>query len=135
MNKLLLLIIATSFFACPTKRQVTEEKVVVAYVTSWSNVVPNPFVMTHINYAFGHVTDSFDGVRIDNPERLRMLTELKRQNPQWHVLLSVGGWGSGRFSEMVASKETRLAFCRDCKRVMKEHNLDGIDIDSDEIAL
>ena len=129
MNKLLLLIIATSFFACTTKRQVTEEKVVVAYVTSWSNVIPNPFVMTHINYAFGHVTDSFDGVRIDNPERLRMLTELKRQNPQLHVLLSVGGWGSGRFSEMVASKETRLAFCRDCKRVMKKYNLDGIDID------
>lgn len=129
MKKLLYILISLSFLACTTKRQVTEEKVIVAYVTSWSKVMPNPHVMTHINYAFGHVTDSFDGVRIDNEERLRMIAELKAQNPQLRILLSVGGWGSGRFSEMVASDTTRLAFCRDCKRVVKEYNLDGIDID------
>lgn len=129
MKKIALIVaFAALLVACATKQSV-EEKVVVAYVTSWSRIVPNPNVMTHINYAFGHVTESFDGVRIDNPERLRMLTELKTQNPQLHVLLSVGGWGSGRFSEMVASDETRLAFCRDCQRVVKEYNLDGIDID------
>lgn len=46
-------------------------KVIVAYVTSWSNIVPEPQYMTHINYAFGHVNESFDGVRIDNEERLK----------------------------------------------------------------
>ena len=103
--------------------------VVVAYVTSWTNEVPDPTVMTHINYAFGHVNDTFNGVRIDNPERLRMITGLKKQNPAMKVMLSVGGWGSGRFSEMAATKENRQAFARDCQRVVKEFGLDGIDID------
>lgn len=53
-------------------------KVIVAYVTSWSRVMPDPKTMTHINYAFGHVTNTFDGVRIDNPERLRSIVELKK---------------------------------------------------------
>ena len=103
--------------------------VVVAYVTSWTNEVPDPTVMTHINYAFGHVNDTFNGVRIDNPDRLRMITGLKKQNPALKVMLSVGGWGSGRFSEMAATKENRQAFARDCQRVVKEFGLDGIDID------
>ena len=86
-------------------------------------------MMTHINYAFGHVNDTFDGVRIDNPDRLRMIVGLKAQNPALRVMLSVGGWGSGRFSEMAATKENRMAFARDCKRVVEEFGLDGIDID------
>ena len=105
------------------------EMVVGAYVTSWTDEVPDPHVMTHINYAFGHVNDSFDGVRIDNPERLKMIVGLKQQNPQLKVLLSIGGWGSGRFSEMAASKENRAKFANDCLRVVKEFVLDGIDID------
>jgi GH18 family chitinase len=105
------------------------EMVVGAYVTSWTDEVPDPHVMTHINYAFGHVNDSFDGVRIDNPERLRMIVELKQQNLKLKVLLSIGGWGSGRFSEMAASKENREKFANDCQRVVKEYGLDGIDID------
>lgn len=51
----------------------TEDKVVVAYVTSWSKVMPDPKYMTHINYAFGHVNETFDGVGIANPERLQQI--------------------------------------------------------------
>ena len=105
------------------------EKVVVAYVTSWSRVMPDAQYMTHINYAFGHVTKSFDGVRIDNEARLRAITALKKDNPHLKVLLSVGGWASGNFSEMAADKHLRRSFAKDCKRVMREFDLDGIDID------
>ena len=111
------------------KKQQQDNTVIVAYVTSWTNEVPDPSTMTHINYAFGHVNDTFDGVRIDNPDRLRMIVGLKAKNPALRVMLSVGGWGSGRFSEMAASKENRMAFARDCKRVVEEFGLDGIDID------
>ena len=48
------------------KKQQQDNTVIVAYVTSWTNEVPDPSMMTHINYAFGHVNDTFDGVRIDN---------------------------------------------------------------------
>ena len=111
------------------KQGKTDDMVVVAYVTSWTNEVPDPTVMTHINYAFGHVSDSFDGVRIDNPDRLRMIVALKQQNPSLKVMLSVGGWGSGRFSEMAASEQNRKAFVKDCRRKVDEFGLDGIDID------
>ena len=105
-------------------------RIVVAYVTSNAKAeLPDPFVMTHINYAFGHVKETFDGVRIDNPERLHQIVGLKAQNPALKVQLSIGGWGSGRFSEMAADPKLRKSFAKDCARVMKEFHLDGIDID------
>lgn len=106
-----------------------QEKVIVAYVTSWSDIIPNPDHVTHINYAFGHVTDEFNGLRIDNPQRLHKIAALKTKAPKLKVLLSVGGWCSGNFSEMAASKENRLAFAQDCRKAVETYNLDGIDID------
>ncbi len=111
------------------KKQAADDMVIVAYVTSWTNEVPDPTMMTHINYAFGHVNETFDGVKIDNPDRLRMIVGLKSKNPALKVMLSIGGWGSGRFSEMAASAKNREAFVKDCARVVKDFGLDGIDID------
>lgn len=121
-------ILTLALLLCLIQAQ-TAERVVVAYVTSWTQAIPDPTIMTHINYAFGHVNDSFDGVRIDNPDRLRMIVDLKKQNPKLRVLLSVGGWGSGRFSEMAASDKNRLLFAKECRRVVDDFGLDGIDID------
>lgn len=117
-----------SLSAC-SQKPVEKEYVVVAYVTSWTDVIPDPTVMTHINYAFGHVNDTFDGVRIDNPDRLADLVSLKKDNPELNVMLSVGGWGSGRFSEMASDSLRRMAFAKDCMRAVREFGLDGIDID------
>ena len=55
----------------------TDSKVIVAYVTSWTDIMPDPVFMTHINYAFGHVNETFNGVRVDNPERLKAIVALK----------------------------------------------------------
>ena len=119
-----------AFCACASPSEVAEnDSVVVAYVTSWSDVIPDPFCMTHINYAFGHVNDTFDGVRVDNPQRLKDMVALKKVNPDLKVMLSVGGWGSGRFSEMAMDRKLRRSFADDCLRVVEEFGLDGIDID------
>jgi len=107
----------------------TRKPVVVAYVTAGSNEVPDPTVMTHINYAFGVVNETFDGVTIQRPDRLRMIAALKQVNPHLKVMLSIGGWTAGRFSEMAATKENREAFARDCRRIVDEYGLDGIDMD------
>lgn len=105
-------------------------RAVVAYVTSWSSVMPDPTCMTHINYAFGHVSESFDGVGIANEARLREIAKmLDESKSPTKILLSIGGWGSGRFSEMVANDDLRGAFAADCKRVIEEYGLDGVDID------
>lgn len=106
-----------------------ESGIVLAYVTSWSRIMPDPNMVTHINYAFGHVNKTFNGVRIDNPDRLRAIVELKKQKPALKVMLSIGGWGSGNFSEMAASSENRIAFASDCLKVVETFGLDGIDLD------
>ena len=103
-------------------------RIVVAYVTSNPTVMPDPSRMTHINYAFGHVNDTFNGVRINNESRLHSITALKKDAPWLKVCLSIGGWGSGRFSEMAATDENRKAFAADCARVVAEFDLDGIDL-------
>jgi alpha-L-rhamnosidase len=105
------------------------ENIIVAYVTAGSNEVPDPTVMTHINYAFGGVNQTFNGVNVGNPDRLRMIVGLKQYNPKLKILLSIGGWTSGRFSEMAATSENRKAFAKDCKRIVDEFGLDGIDMD------
>lgn len=106
-----------------------EEKVIVAYVTSWSDVIPDPSHFTILNYAFGHVNDTFDGVKIDNIERFQQMIRLKEKNPDLKVLLSIGGWGSGRFSEMAASDSLRKAFAKSCGKLIEQYKFDGIDID------
>lgn len=129
MKKIYLLsLLVCCLLGCNAKKA-EKSPVVLAYVTSWSSVIPDPNVVTHINYAFGHVTDSFDGVRIDNEERLKTIVGLKQKNPALKIFLSIGGWGSGRFSEMAASPENRKAFASDCKQVVDKFALDGIDID------
>lgn len=106
-----------------------ENTVVASYVTSWTEVMPDAFLTTHLNYAFAHVNESFDGVRIDSLDRLKAIVSLKQKNPDLKVILSIGGWGSGNFSEMAADKALRRSFCRDCARKAKALSLDGIDID------
>lgn len=128
MKEKLLLLFALLLSLASAQAQ-ADQKVVVAYVTSWTHTIPDPTVMTHLNYAFGHVSESFDGVGIANPERLRQMVALKKKAPGLKVLLSIGGWGSGRFSEMAASDSLRQSFARDARRVADEYGLDGIDID------
>lgn len=135
MKKILYSILIISLFSCTgntakqSKAETEQSKVIVAYVTSWSQIMPDPSYMTHINYAFGHVNDTFDGIRIDNEERLKQIVALKKQHPSLKILLSVGGWGSGRFSEMASDEQYRKQFAEDCLRVVNEFHLDGIDID------
>lgn len=120
-----ILLIAVSGYAQPK----ASKRVIVAYVTSWTTVMPDPEYITHLNYAFGHVNEQFNGIRVDNEARLKSLTGLKAKYPALKVMLSVGGWGSGRFSEMAATAENRKGFAEDCVRLIKAFNLDGIDID------
>lgn len=111
------------------RRKRVKNHVVIAYATSWSKAIPDAACVTHINYAFGHVNKTFDGVHIDLPENLRAIVSLKRRSPQLKVLLAIGGWTSGGFSEMAADSVLRSAFAQDCRRTAESMGLDGFDID------
>jgi chitinase len=132
---LIFLFVSTIISACSSRNAgnlepaATADPVVLAYVTSWNDDIVDPTYITHINYSFGHVNDAFNGVRIDNEERLKLMVGLKEKKPELKVLLSIGGWGSDRFSEMAADEANRKAFAADCRRVVEQFGLDGIDLD------
>ncbi|MBR1468640.1 MAG: glycoside hydrolase family 18 protein [Prevotella sp.] len=114
--------------SAPAKTQ--QQPIIVAYVASWGTQrMPDPSLMTHLNYAFGNVTKTFDGVSIQNTDFLLKVMKLKERNPKLKIILSIGGWTAGNFSEMAADERCRLSFARDCKRVVDEYGFDGIDID------
>ena len=126
---LLYVFVAVSCTDSPKVEQAPANKVLIAYVTSWSSREVDPQYLTHINYAFGHVDSTFAGVRVDNPKRLQGIVALKKDYPHLKVLLSIGGWGSGNFSEMAADSASRWSFALDCAEKVREFGLDGIDID------
>ena len=116
-------------FITSCQQQSGPEKYVLAYVTSGATSVPDTKYITHINYAFGKVNERFDGIDIQNEERLHQIAALKKQAPQLKILLSLGGWGAGRFSEMAADEQKRRAFAANCRQIMDEFKIDGVDID------
>ncbi|MND97274.1 Chitinase A1 precursor [compost metagenome] len=60
---------------------------------------------------------------------LKLLPVLRKQNPELKVLLSVGGWGARGFSGAAATPESRTVFIRSVLDVIKQYQLDGIDLD------
>lgn len=127
--KLLGFALLSIFYCTCCFGQKQHSKVVVAYVTSGTEVMPDPKYITHINYAFGHVNNTFNGVVVENPARLAAIAALKSKNKNLKVLLSIGGWGSGGFSEMAANEYNRNRFADSCAVLIQQYNLDGIDVD------
>ncbi|MCQ2158370.1 MAG: glycosyl hydrolase family 18 protein [Bacteroidales bacterium] len=102
----------------------------VGYVTYWDTVMPPLQYVTHINYAFGKVANTFDAVTIKTPSRLqKIVKERNEKYPDVKVLLSIGGWGAGNFSEMAADSLKRMKFCKSCLSACQNYGLDGIDMD------
>ena len=105
------------------------ESVIAGYAVYWEDTLPDPSLLTHINYAFAHIKNDFETLDIKQESRLSRIAGLKKTNPSLKVLLSVGGWEAGNFSEMAASEAHRKAFCQNCLAAVMKYGLDGIDID------
>jgi chitinase len=84
-----------------------------------------------INFAFATVTPAHDVVfpRPTAPASLRTLTALRSQNPALRIVLSIGGWGAGNFSEAALDADARARFARSAVALVQQHDLDGVDID------
>ena len=101
--------------------------------------------ITHLNYSFGLIyhDEALNEQNVPNdPEKLhtiylpdkvksdlKQIPELKKKNPNLKVLLSVGGWGCRGFSALASTAEGRKKFANSALEIVKEYNLDGIDID------
>jgi chitinase len=86
--------------------------------------------LTHINYAFALIKDGeiVNGHKNDH-QNLEILEKLKKGS-DLKIIISVGGWtGSGPFSDMALTKESRRKFIKSAMVFMETYGLDGIDID------
>jgi len=83
--------------------------------------------LTHINLAFGVIRDGL--LHMGGLPNITELPRIRSDNPHLRIVLSVGGWGAGGFSDMAKTAQGRNAFAESCARVADQHRLDGIDID------
>ncbi|MEC0093579.1 glycoside hydrolase family 18 protein [Paenibacillus macquariensis] len=83
--------------------------------------------LTHLNVAFGHVKD--DVIITDHIKHMDMLQKIKDEHPELNLILSVGGWSAGGFSEAASSEEGRSAMANSAVRVLIDYPFDGIDLD------
>ncbi|WP_138494966.1 glycoside hydrolase family 18 protein [Paenibacillus pinistramenti] len=83
--------------------------------------------LTHLNIAFGHVKD--DEIQTAHLISLEQLPDLKKMNPDLTILLSVGGWSAGGFSEAASTSEGRSRMAKSAVKVVENYAIDGIDLD------
>ena len=105
---------------------------VVGYVSDAATLPPiSARKLDVINFAFATVNPSHEVfLPSDNATRsLATLTALRKDNPTLRVVLSIGGWGAGNFSEAVATRSARRTFIKSATVLMLAHDLDGLDID------
>lgn len=87
--------------------------------------------VTRINFAFANIAAGrmVTGYATD-AQNLALLTALRKENPSLTVLVSVGGWlGSGRFSDVALTKQSRKIFTESVIDFLKRYDLDGLDLD------
>ena len=101
--------------------------------------------ITHLNYSFGLVYNNEKDEANDTlkdvsklhqiwlsqkvQDDLLKIPQLRKQNPNLKVLLSVGGWGARGFSGAAATKESRAVFIQSAQEIIAKYGLDGIDLD------
>ncbi len=104
----------------------------IAYACTIDGSLPPADMVTAINYLAGEPNATCDGLKISNIPRLHRILDLKKENPDLKVILSMGGAGAGSangWSEMTGNDSLRALFVDDCKRQVEEYGLDGLDFD------
>ncbi|GAB4028163.1 glycoside hydrolase family 18 protein [Spirosoma koreense] len=112
------------------------QPIVLAYVGGFRGLVNTDLIaaekLTHINYAFVDIKNNrawLHNLSTDSTN-FRKLNDLKIRNPELKILISIGGWAwSENFSDAVLSDTARVAFAASAVDIVREYQLDGIDID------
>jgi len=132
------------------KRQSSEgyisDRKVVCYYANWAvyrkgnaKYTPqniNPYLCTHLIYAFGGLGKDDSIVPFDEYQDIEKggygrFAALKTYNKDLKTMLAIGGWneGSTRFSPLVADPDRRQVFIKSALRFLRQYNFDGLDLD------
>jgi chitinase len=87
--------------------------------------------LTRVNYAFANIKDGrmVTGFASDQ-QNFAFLTALRKENPSFTVLVSVGGWlWSNNFSDVSLTPQSRSLFIQSVMDFLRRYDLDGLDID------
>jgi chitinase len=88
-------------------------------------------ILTRVNYAFANIKDGrmVTGFASD-AQNFALLAGLRKQNPSFTVLVSVGGWlWSTNFSDVSLTSQSRKLFIDSVMDFLSRYDLDGLDID------
>jgi chitinase len=108
---------------------------VIAYVFSQNAMLQpgqvDPHAVTRINYAFANIEDGRMVLGHPNDDsNLKLLANLRSDNPSLTILISVGGWlWSGQFSDAALTQQSRKQFIQSAIDFIALYRLDGLDID------
>ncbi|KAG5679148.1 hypothetical protein PVAND_008739 [Polypedilum vanderplanki] len=138
--------ILVAFLAASFINNAASEPRVVCYYTNWSVYRPgtakfnpqniNPYLCTHLIYAFGGFTKDnqlkpFDKYQDIEQGGYAKFTGLKTYNKELKTMLAIGGWneGSTRFSPLVASADRRAQLVKNTIKFLRQNKFDGLDLD------
>lgn len=127
-----LLVVAILLGACGTTGTSRPDSPyrIVAYDTAEAGApVPDADKLDVLNFAFAVVRDGRVVLPADAASRLDRRVALKRRHPHLKIVVSVGGWGAGGFSEAAATPAGRQQFADSAARLLVAHDADGLDVD------
>ncbi len=121
--------------AChPTKKE-NKQLAIMAYYVPTANPTDLDHLafdqLTHIIFSFTEVIDNqMKFVHPESADQLRRLIEKRIEYPKLKVMIACGGWGgSGGFSDMADTPDTRQRFVTSVIDFLNTYQLDGLDID------
>ena len=107
---------------CPNVNQIVAEYV----LGNPKNV--DPRFLDAVIYAFVEIKQ--DGtLSVPTPTFLKQLVSLRKSKPSLKVIAAIGGWGADGFSDASLTPKSRYAFANEVNKLIKDYQLDGIDID------
>ena len=127
---LALLVLCVCALAAQAAPAAHEHYRVVAYDTA-QHPIPADDVdrIDTLIFAFARVVDGEVTLNSAARERLAQRVALKAAHPALNVMVSVGGWEAGGFSEAAATATGRQRFADSAAALLAETHADGLDVD------
>ncbi|XP_037277917.2 endochitinase isoform X1 [Rhipicephalus microplus] len=85
---------------------------------------------SHVNLAFMELNRTTYTIQEDHTVKFTDFAQLKKKFPRLKTFISVGGWSNQTrvISAMTSRRERRKAFIKDAKKLLVDHDFDGLDI-------
>jgi chitinase len=84
--------------------------------------------LTHLFYSFAKIKDE-SGTVYEEFINAHQLPRLRQNNPNLKIILSIGGWGAGYFSETASNPFALEEFISSTISLIRQYQFDGVDLD------